>query len=104
MTPSLYILSELRTVLEAVIAAVKAVSLLFCLGLLLVLTIVMIWVGAVSFKRWLGEARTTATTGADRTVTQDSFAPWRSPVSFAELNNPMIVSRTAIPSDRPRRR
>ena len=105
MTPSLYILSELRTVLEATIAAVKAISLLICLGLVLVLTIVMIWVGAVRFRRWLGEARTRgAMHGADRTATKDSFVPWRSPGSFAELNDRLVVSQTAIPPARPRRR
>jgi hypothetical protein len=105
MTPRLYMLSELRTVLEAVIEAVKTISLLVCFGLLLVLTIVMVCVGAVTLKRWLGKARIRGVlTGADRTATRDSFAPWRSPGSFAELNNQLIVSQTAIPSVHTRRR
>jgi hypothetical protein len=82
MTPRLYMLSELRTVMEAMIAAVKTISVLVCFGLLVVLTIIMIWVGAARFERWLGEARTRgAMHGAARTAIRDPFAPWRSPGS-----------------------
>jgi hypothetical protein len=103
MTPSLYIQSELQTVLEGTLAAVKSISLLFCVGLLLVLTVVMICVGAVTFKRWLGEVRTRcAMDGADGTATRYSFVPWRSPGSLAGLNNQWSTSQTSIPSGRSR--
>jgi hypothetical protein len=57
MTPDLYMLSQLRTVLEAAAAAVRVVALLFCVGLLVVLAATVLVVVTVHFGRFvMGEA------------------------------------------------